>query len=84
MPKAEDTVNRAWTVAEAKANLSKILRLPESQGPQRIGIRKRFVVIPEESWVEHQPDEPDRRIPLGKWLVENSPRGANLEPPDRR
>ena len=51
MPKTEDAVNRAWTVAEAKANLSKILRLSESQGPQRIGIRKRFVVIPEESWV---------------------------------
>ncbi len=80
MPKAEDAVDRAWTVAEAKAQLSKILRLSEIQGPQRIGIRKRFVVIPEENWVEQQRAG---RIPLGKWLVENTPRGANLEPPDR-
>lgn len=81
MTNTEDWAVRTWTVAEAKAQLSKILKLSETQGPQRIGIHKRFVVIPEASWVEHQPA---RRIPLGKWLVENLPRGANLEPPDRR
>ena len=28
---------RVWTVAEAKTHLSKILRLAEVEGPQRIG-----------------------------------------------
>ena len=28
---------RVWTVAEAKARLSEVLRLAEEEGPQRIG-----------------------------------------------
>lgn len=71
---------RVWTVAEAKARLSEILRLAETEGPQRIGKRSSFVVVPERVWQEHAPPE---RMPLGKWLVENAPRGTNLEIPDR-
>lgn len=29
-------------------------------------------------------DAGQNRIPLGQWLVENMPRGAELEVPDRR
>ena len=71
---------RVWTVAEAKARLSEILRLAETEGPQRIGKRSSFVVVPERVWREHAP--PDR-MPMGKWLIENMPRGTNLEIPDR-
>ena len=39
---------RVWTVAEAKAKLSEILRLAETEGPQRIGARKPFIVVPEQ------------------------------------
>ncbi len=38
---------RVWTVAEAKTNLSKILRLAEVEGPQTIGIRRPCVVVHE-------------------------------------
>ena len=38
---------RVWTVAEAKARLSEVLRLSEEEGPQRIGTRKCYVVVPE-------------------------------------
>ncbi len=70
---------RVWTVAEAKARLSEILRLAESEGPQRIGTRKSFVVVPTDVWrAKSQP-----RKSLGQWLVENVPRGTNLEVPDR-
>ncbi len=70
---------RVWTVTEAKARLSEILRLAEEEGPQRIGTRKPFVVVPAATWDEKtQP-----RMPLGKWLVENMPRGTNLEIPPR-
>ena len=70
---------RVWTVAEAKAKLSEVLRLAEVEGPQRIGTRKRFVVVPESVWRAHAPE----RVPLGRWLVENMPRGIELEVPDR-
>ena len=54
---------RVWTVAEAKARaLSEILRLAETEGPQRIGKRSSFVVVPERVWREHAP--PDR-MPMG-------------------
>ena len=73
--------NRVWTVAEAKARLSEILRLAEEEGPQRIGVRRPFVVVPERVWREKSPPE----MPLGQWLIENMPRGTNLEiPRDRK
>ena len=71
----------SWTVAEAKARLSEILRLAEEEGPQRIGRRKPFVVVPERLWQERE--EGTESGHLGRWLVENIPRGTNLEPPDR-
>lgn len=66
---------RVWTVAEAKARLSEIFRLAEEEGPQRIGTRKSFVVVPERLWRT----QPPARKPLGQWLVENAHHGANLE-----
>ncbi len=70
---------RVWTVAEAKAKLSEVLRLAETEGPQRIGTRKHFVVVPADVWyAKTQP-----RKPLGQWLIDNVPRGTNLEVPDR-
>ena len=74
--KAEHT----WTVAEAKARLSEVLRRSEEEGPQRIGRRKSFVVVPAETWEAHVPP----RKPLGQWLIENMPRGVNLEIPHDR
>ncbi len=69
-----------WTVAEAKARLSEILRLAEQEGPQCIGARKAFIVVPERTWR----DQTSHRKPLGQWLVDNMPRGVALEAPDRR
>ena len=71
---------RVWTVAEAKARLSEILRLSEEEGPQRIGTRKSFVVVPEHVWRER---ETKLRKPLGQWLIENMSCGIELELPDR-
>ena len=75
----ETHIKRVWTVAQAKAKLSEILRLAESEGPQRIGTRRPFVVVPAEVWEEKRPPAK----PLGQWLVENVPRGTNLEVPER-
>ena len=73
-------LNRTWTVAEAKARLPEILRLAEEEGPQYIGRRNTFVVVPERLWQKQFP----ARKPLGQWLVENMPRGIELELPSRR
>lgn len=77
---AEAELRDTWTVAEAKARLSEVLRLAEEEGPQRIGVRKPFIVVPEHLWQERAPE----RKHMGRWLVENMPRGINLELPDRR
>ncbi len=70
----------AWSVAEAKAKLSELLRRASEEGPQTIGTRKRYVVIPEETWKKaHAP-----RPPLGAWLARNLPKGAPLQLPDRQ
>ena len=70
---------RVWTVAEAKARLSEILRLAEQEGPQHIGTRRSFVIVPAEVWYKHT----GTRKPMGQWLVDNMPQGTNLEIPDR-
>lgn len=70
---------RIWTVAEAKARLSEVLRRAEEEGPQRIGTRKPFFVVSESAWRSHV--QPPRS--LGRWLVDHVPRGADLEIPDR-
>lgn len=80
MHDAKTNSQRVWTVVEAKARLSEILRLAEEEGPQRIGAQKPFVVVPERVWKSRD----QASIPLGQWLVENTPRGTNLEIPGRR
>lgn len=69
-----------WTVSEAKARLSEILRLASTEGPQRIGSRERYVVVPEAVWQQHTAP----RAPLGRWLVEHVTAGEPLHLPDRR
>ena len=80
MSQHETNHSRVWTVTETKARLSEILRLSEEEGPQRIGTRRTFVVIPERVWLERKAGP---RKALGQWLVENIPRGTNLTIPDR-
>lgn len=72
--------DQTWTVAEAKARLSEILRLADEVGPQRIGVRKAFIVVPADSW--HA--KTSHRKPLGQWLVRNLPRGIELDTSARR
>ena len=83
----------AWTLKEAKAHLAQVLRLAETDGPQYIraaevdGRRakegKDFVVVPADVW--HKKNAAEKQPPekhLGKWLVENTPRGTNLKEPE--
>lgn len=47
---ATELSEKIWPVAEAKARLSEILRLAEEEGPQQVGVKKTFVIIPREAW----------------------------------
>ncbi len=65
-------MTHVWTIADAKARLSEILRLASTEGPQRIGAQRRYVVVPEDVWDKLNPTA----RPLGSWLVENMPRAV--------
>ncbi len=71
---------RVWTVADAKARLSEVLRRASEEGPQRIGTKRRYVVVPEELWDQRG----ELRAPLGAWLVDHLPQGETLQLPDRQ
>jgi hypothetical protein len=75
-----------WTIADAKSRLSEILRLASTEGPQRIGTQRRYVLVPEDVWDKLITNTDDR--PLGAWLVDNMPRAHTdadeLQLPDRR
>ena len=75
----ERKLPRAWTVAEAKARLSEVLRRAEEEGPQRIGTRKAFVVVPVRIWEEITEPRPS----LGQWLIAKAPGAGTLELPPR-
>lgn len=68
-----------WSISDAKAKLSEILRLSEEQGPQRIGTRKRYIIVPEEQWEKCR----QQPLPMGQWLVENMPKFGELALPPR-
>ena len=76
----ERTPSRVWTVADAKARLSEVLRRSEEEGPQLIGTRKKFVIVPARVWYEKE--EPSQS--LGQWLIENMPRLGEIEVPPRQ
>ena len=83
----------AWTLKEAKVHLAQILRLAEAEGPQYICAdqrdgqcnkeRKAFVLVPADVW--QKKNAPDKQLSdkhLGKWLVENTPRGIGIKEPE--
>lgn len=75
-----DAMRKIWTVSEAKARLSELMRRARKDGPQHIGTRDRFVLVTAEEWTRRTAQD----VPLGQWLVDNAPCGDTLELPDRK
>ncbi len=70
-----------WTPEEAQQWLPEILRLAETQGPQRIETTDSIVTLTAEPL--RNPVNPEG-LSLGQWLVQNMPRGNPPLPiPDR-
>ena len=67
-----------WKVSDAKSRLSEVLNQARKRGPQIIGARNPCVVVFQEEWNARTAPS----TPLGKFLVEGSPR-VDLEIPDR-
>lgn len=72
-------VEEVWTVAEAKSRLSEVLRRASEVGPQQIGKQRPHVVVPLDQWRARTEPEPN----FGAWLVDNAPRGSEIELPSR-
>ncbi|RAH96049.1 prevent-host-death protein [Acuticoccus sediminis] len=70
---------RIWTVSEAKARLSEVLRRAEEEGPQRIGTRRGYLVVSEAEWQRLTAPRPR----MGAWMLEHVPQAGALELPSR-
>lgn len=71
-----------WTVQEAKAHLSELMRKARAGHPQRIGTSDddACVLLTARQWAElNKP-----KMHLGRWLVENAPRSGELKLPSRK
>ncbi len=71
-------MDEPWTVQDAKAQLSEVLRRARAGAPQRIGLTDACVVVPEREWTALG------GAGLGAWLVQAAPRGEPLEDAPRR
>lgn len=66
--------DETWTVQDAKAQLSELLRRARAGEPQRIGLTgDACVVISAKAWEVLHPSA------LGSWLVDSAPGGEALE-----
>ena len=69
---------KPWSVVDAKAKLSEILRLAREGRPQTIGADDPCMVVSAAEFERYwRPDH------LGKFLIESAPRGIELELPSR-
>ena len=68
----------SWTVQDAKAQLSELMRRARAGAPQRIGVSDgACVLVSAEEWAALCVDN------FGAWLVDSAPRGEDLEVPKR-
>jgi prevent-host-death family protein len=69
-----------WTVQDAKAQLSEILRRAKAGEPQVIGTQDPCVVISAKTFKALTEAEEEH---FGRWLVEHAPTGIEVELPPR-
>jgi prevent-host-death family protein len=68
-----------WSVQEAKAKLSEVLRRARAGEPQTIGAQDPCVVVSEAAFERAQ-----GTVHLGRFLIESAPKGAAIEIPSRK
>lgn len=70
-----------WSVLDAKSKLSELLRRARGGESQVIGTQEPCVVLSMAAFDELQRKAGD--VHLGRWLVENTPRGIDFDSPER-
>ncbi|MGK7875871.1 MAG: type II toxin-antitoxin system prevent-host-death family antitoxin [Xenococcaceae cyanobacterium] len=78
MSHAHKNPSAVWTVADAKAKLSEILRRAREEGPQVIGKDEPCVVVSQKVWRDIMDDRPS----LAHWLAKH-PIPAEISLPSR-
>lgn len=73
--------SKIWSVPDAKAKLSEVLRRAREGERQVIGTQEQCVVLSMAEFNDLQRRAGE--IHLGRWLVDNAPRGSDFEPPPR-
>ena len=68
---------KTWTVQDAKAHLSELLRRARAGEPQRIGVRGACVVVSEDAWQRREGSG------FGAYVVDAAPPGPDLVVPSR-
>ena len=63
----------SWSVQDAKAQLSELLRRARRGEAQRIGLTDACVLVSEAEWMARNASD------LGAWLVETAPRGLDID-----
>lgn len=71
-------MSQRWSVQDAKAHLSKLLKRARAGQPQHIGITDGCVLVSESAWGERE------GASFGEWLVATAPRGEPLKVASRR
>ncbi|WP_162146196.1 type II toxin-antitoxin system prevent-host-death family antitoxin [Inquilinus limosus] len=69
-----------WTVQDAKAQLSEILRRAKAGEPQVIGTQDPCVVISANTFKALTQGQDQH---LGRWLIEHAPSGIEIDLPPR-
>jgi prevent-host-death family protein len=67
-----------WSVQEAKARLSEVMRRARAGEPQVIGSRDPCVLVSARQFKASRPHDH-----LGRWLVDSAPRGVTIALPPR-
>lgn len=70
-----------WSVPDAKARLSELLRRARAGERQIIGSQNPCVVLSLDDFKDLQTKAGEAHP--GRWLIRNAPRGADFEPPSR-
>ena len=70
-------MTKHWSVQDAKAHLSELLRRARKGEPQLIGMSEGCVLVSEQEWSALQ------KANLGAWLVDSAPHGEPIEIPSR-
>lgn len=70
--------HNSWTVRDAKAQLSEVLRRARAGEPRHIGMTgEACIIISAKTWEALHPTA------LGAWLVDNAPTGEEIQAPRR-